>query len=102
MAEQPTTDVVILPPAGDAGPVSVARPAPPRSGGSDGYLVLGLLLGAVCGAAIGLLRAPHRGVETRERLLRGATAPDARPAPAASEAMAQILQYGTRPADEST
>jgi hypothetical protein len=81
--------------------VRVEAPAPRRKGG-DGYLLLGLLAGAAYGAVAGLLRAPRKGEETRQQFLGGGGASQAAaPAPAAREAMAQVLQYTTPTAAES-
>jgi hypothetical protein len=80
--------------------VYITQPAARRSG--DGYALLGLLAGAVCGAVAGLLLAPRSGDQLRKQL-RGATGAGAGPnvPAAAQDAVAQIRQYTAPPADDS-
>lgn len=48
--------------------VVMAAPPPPDEGGAV-YLIAGLLVGAVIGAAVGLVLAPRSGEATRQQLL---------------------------------
>jgi hypothetical protein len=82
--------------------VRVVAPAPRRSG-DDGYLLLGLLAGAVWGAVAGLLLAPGKGEEIRRQLLgqAGPAAPHPTAPAQARDAVAQVLQYTTPTAAEA-
>jgi len=101
MAAPTTSDTEIVVLAGDPNAAERSARAAHRPGG-DGYLLFGLLVGAVCGAAVGLLRAPQRGEETRQRLLGSTVQEQTRRAPSeATDAVAQILQYSTPAPDEA-
>jgi hypothetical protein len=98
--------------------VVLAAPPPPADSGA-GYLIAGLLVGAVLGAAVGLFLAPRSGAETlrqmRARLPGGLSEaveegadsvtsavtnvvppPTNAPAPAL-DPVAQVAQYGAAP-----
>ena len=99
---EPVDPEAEAPVPGEVDVVRIIAPAPRQRGG-DGYLLLGLLAGAVYGAVTGLLRAPRQGEATRRQLLGGADAEPARsqPPPGAEDAVAQVLQYSTPTAAES-
>jgi hypothetical protein len=87
-----------------ASAIEVVRvaPATPRRTG-DGYALLGLLAGAVCGAVAGLLLAPRKGNNAVEQLLGkvGMTATPSTTPAEAQDAVAQIMQYSAPGADEN-
>ena len=74
----------------------------PATAGGDGYLLLGLVAGAVTAAAGTLLLTPRSGANVRQTLIGAGGAPpllDLEPAlptaitPEGSDALAQVLQY---------
>src|SRR6476661_50917 len=102
---------VVLPadPTGDVEVVAV-RPLPPgRDTSGDGYLLFGLMAGAVLGAVAGLFLAPHRGDETRQQLTRVLREEEPRQqllgkmrraTPEALDPLAQVEQYQAPPVRE--
>lgn len=103
---------VVLPadPAEDVEVVAV-RPLPPgRDASGDGYLLFGLVAGAVLGAVAGLFLAPQRGDDTRQQLTRVLREEEPRQellgkmrraTPEALDPLAQVEQYQAPPVREA-
>jgi len=98
--------------------VVLAAPPPPQDSGA-GYLIAGLLIGTVVGAAVGLFLAPRSGDETRQQVrarlpggvgvaveeeaaavqaaVQDTVPPPSNATPAALDPVAQVEQYGAAP-----